>query len=69
MSLVPAPLSRIVSSLVMVTEPVVPSRSGVAFSSLMSSSSENTVPPVRIARSPRIDLRLSPNPGALTAAT
>jgi hypothetical protein len=35
----------------------------------MSSSSVKTVPPVRMARSLRIDLRLSPNPGALTATT
>ena len=59
----------IVSSLVMVIEPVEPSISKVARSSLMSSSSLMTVSPVRMAKSPRIDLRLSPKPGALTAAT
>ena len=57
------------SSFVMVIDPVESSRSGVARSSLMLSSSVNTVPPVRMAKSPRMDLRLSPNPGALTAAT
>ena len=69
MSLVPSPLRTMVSSLVMVMEPVDPSMSGVAFSSLMSSSSVKTVALVRTAMSPRMDLRLSPKPGALTAAT
>ena len=58
-----------VSSFVMVMEPVEPSISGVSFSSLISSSSVKTVALVRTPRSPRMDLRLSPKPGALTAAT
>ncbi|KAG5460789.1 MAG: hypothetical protein BJ554DRAFT_7120 [Olpidium bornovanus] len=61
----PAPFRRMVSSLVTVTDPVVPRRSAVTFSNLMSSSSENTTPPVNVLKSNRIDFRLSPNPGAL----
>ena len=62
MLLSPAPFRKIVSSFVMVMLAAEPSRSAVVFSSLMSSSSVKTVPPVRMARSPRIDLRLSPKP-------
>jgi hypothetical protein len=40
-----------------------------ALSSDRPTSSEMTVPPVRTAISCRFDLRLSPNPGALTAQT
>ena len=68
-SLEPSPLRTMVSSLVIVMEPVEPSSSAVTRSSLISSSSVKTVPPARIAKSPRMDLRLSPKPGALTAAT
>ena len=43
--------------------------SSVLFSCLMSSSTVKTVPPVRMAKTPRIDLRLSRTPGALIAIT
>ena len=47
----------------------VPKSSKVAFSSDKPTSSDNTVPPVRIAISSSIAFLLSPNPGAFTAAT
>ena len=59
----PSPLSTIVSSFVMVMDSVELGKSMVAHSSLMSSSSVNMVPPVKMAESLRIDLQLSPNPG------
>jgi hypothetical protein len=57
----------VVSSLVMTTLRARPSRSRPAFSSLRPTSSEMTVPPVRMAMSPSMALRRSPKPGALTA--
>mmetsp|Transcript_12870 Transcript_12870/g.42995 ORF Transcript_12870/g.42995 Transcript_12870/m.42995 type:complete len:261 (-) Transcript_12870:757-1539(-) len=65
----PAPLSTMVSSLVMVTRLAVPKCSSVTFSSFRPMSSEMTVAPVRTARSCSVALRLSPKPGALTAQT
>ena len=55
-------------SLSIVTVSAVPNISKSAFSKEKPRSSEITVPPVRIAISSNIALRLSPNPGALTAA-
>jgi hypothetical protein len=57
------------NSLVMVILPVLPRRSAIIRSSLRSSSSVKTVPPVRMARPPRMLLWLSPKPGTFTAAT
>jgi hypothetical protein len=68
-SLDSSPLEMVVSSLVIVMEPVEPRRLGVSRSSLMSNSSVYTVRPVRMTRSPRMDLRLPPKPGALTSVT
>eukprot|EP00123_Amoebidium_parasiticum_P013704 comp22106_c0_seq1/m.32279 comp22106_c0_seq1/g.32279 ORF comp22106_c0_seq1/g.32279 comp22106_c0_seq1/m.32279 type:complete len:352 (+) comp22106_c0_seq1:548-1603(+) len=66
----PAPPMNRVSSLVMLTSLTWPSWSGVTSSSLRSSaSSPSTIPPVMTAISCRVFLRLSPKPGALTAAT
>ena len=67
-ALFPEPLTMVVLSLSMVTVSAVPSISRLAFSNENPRSSEITVPPVKIAISSNIALRLSPNPGALTAA-
>ena len=64
----PEPLTTVVLSLSMVTFSAEPSMSIVVFSRLKPLSSEITVPPVKIAISSSIALRLSPNPGAFTAA-
>ncbi len=58
----------IVFSLSIITFLAVPRSATVADSSLRPSSSEITVPPVRIATSSIIAFLLSPNPGAFTAA-
>mmetsp|Transcript_14657 Transcript_14657/g.43565 ORF Transcript_14657/g.43565 Transcript_14657/m.43565 type:complete len:209 (-) Transcript_14657:692-1318(-) len=68
-SVSPAPSRMIVSSLEMVTFLAVPSTENSAVSSFMPVSSEMTVPLVSTAMSCSVALRLSPNPGALTAAT
>mmetsp|Transcript_28121 Transcript_28121/g.68242 ORF Transcript_28121/g.68242 Transcript_28121/m.68242 type:complete len:305 (+) Transcript_28121:254-1168(+) len=65
----PAPSSMTVSSFEMVMLLQVPSTLKSAVSSLRPTSSEMTVPPVRTAMSCRVALRLSPKPGAFTAAT
>src|SRR6266851_2412052 len=57
----------VVSSLVTTTLRARPSRSRSAVSSLRPTSSLMTWPPARIAMSPSIALRRSPNPGAFTA--
>ena len=59
----------VVSSLSILTFLQEPKSLIVTFSSLIPSSSLMTCPPVRIAKSSNIDFRLSPKPGALTAAT
>ena len=64
----PAPLTTVVLSLTIVTVSAEPSISKEASSRENPLSSEITVPPVKIAISSSIALRLSPNPGALTAA-
>ena len=53
----------------MVTFLADPSMDTSTFSSLCPRSSDTTVAPVSAAMSARLALRLSPNPGALTAAT
>ena len=68
-SFVPAPLTIVVLSLSITIFSVVPSISNVVLSNLKPLSSETTVPLVRIAISSSIAFLLSPNPGALTAAT
>mmetsp|Transcript_831 Transcript_831/g.2182 ORF Transcript_831/g.2182 Transcript_831/m.2182 type:complete len:242 (+) Transcript_831:343-1068(+) len=68
-SLVPAPSRMMVSSLEIVTFFAVPSAVTSVVSSFMPVSSEMTVPPVSTAMSCRLALRLSPKPGAFTAAT
>mmetsp|Transcript_20549 Transcript_20549/g.45883 ORF Transcript_20549/g.45883 Transcript_20549/m.45883 type:complete len:241 (-) Transcript_20549:702-1424(-) len=65
----PAPSSMIVSSLEIVSFLQVPSTLNSAVSSFRPTSSEMTVPPVSTAMSCSVALRLSPKPGALTAAT
>ncbi|KAH3675638.1 hypothetical protein WICMUC_002555 [Wickerhamomyces mucosus] len=65
----PSPFKTTVSSLVMVIEAAEPNNSGVAFSGFKSNSSLKTVPPVKIAISPKVFFLLSPKPGALTAHT
>mmetsp|Transcript_18173 Transcript_18173/g.42064 ORF Transcript_18173/g.42064 Transcript_18173/m.42064 type:complete len:209 (-) Transcript_18173:617-1243(-) len=67
-SLAPYPSMMRVSSLVMETFLARPRWSRVVVSSFMPRSSEMTVPPVSSAMSWRLALRLSPKPGALTAA-
>ena len=67
-SVPPAPSSMIVSSFEIVIFLHVPSSSIVVVSSFMPTSSEITVPPVKTAMSWSVALRLSPKPGALTAA-
>jgi len=57
----------VVSSLVTVIRRARPSWSRVMLSSFNPSSAETTSPPVRMAMSPSVDRRRSPNPGALTA--
>ena len=52
----------------MVTLSAEPNISIVVFSKVKPLSSEITVPPVKIAKSSSIAFRLSPKPGALTAA-
>ena len=66
-SLLPAPLTMVVLSLVTVMVSAVPNISMVACSNLIPFSSLITVPPVRIAMSSNISLRRSPKPGAFTA--
>ena len=61
----PSPLRTIVSSFVMVMDPVEPSKSAVPRSSLMSSSSVNTEPPVKMAKSPIYGYRRTRLPGHL----
>mmetsp|Transcript_5042 Transcript_5042/g.16665 ORF Transcript_5042/g.16665 Transcript_5042/m.16665 type:complete len:224 (-) Transcript_5042:787-1458(-) len=65
----PAPSRMMVSSLEMVTFLAVPSAESSAVSSFMPVSSEMTRPLVNTAMSCSVALRLSPKPGALTAAT
>lgn len=67
-SLDPPPCMMSVSSLEIVIFLAEPRCSSVVVSSLRPTSSEMTVPPVSSARSCRLALRLSPKPGALTAA-
>ncbi|KAH3687421.1 hypothetical protein WICPIJ_001598 [Wickerhamomyces pijperi] len=69
LALEPSPFKMTVSSLVMVMEAQEPNNSGVAFSGFKSNSSLKTVPPVKIAMSPKVFFLLSPKPGALTAQT
>ena len=64
----PAPSTIVVLSLLRLTFFALPRSSTVAPSSDIPTSSEITVPPVKIAISSSIALRLSPNPGALHAA-
>mmetsp|Transcript_6317 Transcript_6317/g.8162 ORF Transcript_6317/g.8162 Transcript_6317/m.8162 type:complete len:315 (+) Transcript_6317:677-1621(+) len=59
----------VVFSLVTLTRLAVPRSSMVVFSRDRPTSSEITVPPVRIAMSCSISLRRSPKPGAFTAFT
>uniref|UniRef100_L7LVI6 Putative mucin-5ac n=1 Tax=Rhipicephalus pulchellus TaxID=72859 RepID=L7LVI6_RHIPC len=69
-SFLPLPLSSSVSSLVMSTSPTWPRSDACTSSSLMRlASSPNTMPPVATAMSCSVALRLSPKPGAFTAAT
>mmetsp|Transcript_36612 Transcript_36612/g.80411 ORF Transcript_36612/g.80411 Transcript_36612/m.80411 type:complete len:209 (+) Transcript_36612:746-1372(+) len=68
-SLAPAPSRMIVSSLEMVTFLAVPRHENSAVSSFMPTSSAMTVALVSTAMSCSVALRLSPKPGALTAAT
>mmetsp|Transcript_19466 Transcript_19466/g.53472 ORF Transcript_19466/g.53472 Transcript_19466/m.53472 type:complete len:340 (+) Transcript_19466:663-1682(+) len=65
----PAPSSKTVSSLAMVTVLAVPSWLSCMSSSFSPTSSATSSAPVSTARSWRIALRLSPKPGAFTAAT
>mmetsp|Transcript_16627 Transcript_16627/g.33746 ORF Transcript_16627/g.33746 Transcript_16627/m.33746 type:complete len:297 (-) Transcript_16627:781-1671(-) len=65
----PAPSRITVSSLVMVTVLAVPSCVICTSSSLSPNSSEIISQPVNTAKSLSISLRLSPKPGAFTAAT
>ena len=59
-----------VSSLVMIISPTWPKSEAWTSSSLtVLASSPNTIPPVAIAMSWSVALRLSPKPGAFTAAT
>ena len=63
----PAPSMIVVLSLSILTDLALPSCVMSVFSSLRPRSSVITSPPVRIAISSSIALRLSPKPGALTA--
>ncbi len=65
----PLPSTRVVLSLSEVTRRARPRSSTVTESSLRPTSSEITLPPVRIAISSSMALRLSPKPGALTPST
>mmetsp|Transcript_45887 Transcript_45887/g.129832 ORF Transcript_45887/g.129832 Transcript_45887/m.129832 type:complete len:324 (+) Transcript_45887:243-1214(+) len=65
----PVPSRRIVSSFPMLTVFAEPSCDSCTSSSFPPTSSVTISPPVRAARSCRMALRLSPNPGAFTAAT
>lgn len=65
----PAPQIMVVVSLFAMIDFARPSSEIETFSSFIPSSSDITVPPVRIAISRSISLRLSPKPGALTAST
>ena len=65
----PAPSTMVVFSLVTFTWRARPSISMVALFSSRPTSSEITVPPVRMAISCSISLRRSPKPGALTHTT
>jgi len=69
LSFEPPPCIRIVSSLVTIAVLQNPSTDTSDFSRVSPRSSVMTVPPVRIAKSLRIALRLSPKAGALTAQT
>mmetsp|Transcript_113924 Transcript_113924/g.322206 ORF Transcript_113924/g.322206 Transcript_113924/m.322206 type:complete len:250 (-) Transcript_113924:237-986(-) len=69
LSAVPAPSRMTVSSLAMVTVFAAPSCSIVTSSSLPPISSDTSSAPVSTAISCMIALRLSPKPGAFTAAT
>mmetsp|Transcript_24675 Transcript_24675/g.64430 ORF Transcript_24675/g.64430 Transcript_24675/m.64430 type:complete len:451 (-) Transcript_24675:82-1434(-) len=69
LALSPAPSSRIVSSLPIVTVLAVPSWDSWTSSSLPPVSSLMSSAPVRTAKSFMMALRLSPNPGAFMAAT
>ena len=64
----PAPFTRVVLSLSIVTLSADPNISNVVFSKVNPLSSEITVPPVKTAISSSIAFLLSPKPGALTAA-
>mmetsp|Transcript_26962 Transcript_26962/g.55201 ORF Transcript_26962/g.55201 Transcript_26962/m.55201 type:complete len:233 (+) Transcript_26962:570-1268(+) len=66
-ALSPAPSRTMVSFLVTLIFLQEPRCWGWTSSSFMPTSSETTVPPVRMARSCMVALRLSPKPGALTA--
>mmetsp|Transcript_19128 Transcript_19128/g.51467 ORF Transcript_19128/g.51467 Transcript_19128/m.51467 type:complete len:209 (-) Transcript_19128:707-1333(-) len=68
-ALSPAPSRMMVSSLLMVTRLAAPRDDTSVVSSLRPMSSDTTCPPVSTAMSWRLALRLSPKPGALTAAT
>jgi len=65
----PAPSMMVVFSFETTTFLARPRSLMVAFSSCRPTSSEITVPPVRMAMSSSIALRRSPKPGALTAQT
>ena len=67
--LFPAPFTKVVLSLSIVTFSLEPNISKVALSNLNPLSSEITVPLVKIAISSSIAFLLSPNPGAFTAQT
>ena len=67
--LLPDPSTIVVFSFVLDTLLAVPKSSKVAPSRVKPTSSEMTVPPVKIAISCNIALRRSPKPGALAAAT
>ena len=69
MSAEPAPSIIVVSSLLSSTFFACPKSSIVAPSKESPTSSDITVPPVRIAMSSSIAFLRSPNPGALQAAT
>ena len=63
----PAPFTIVVLSLSIITRSACPRSAAVALSNVLPSSSLTTAPPVKIAISSSIALRLSPKPGAFTA--
>ena len=65
----PAPSTIVVLSLSILTRLARPKSVNFTLSSFRPTSSEMTWPPVKVAISSSIAFRLSPNPGALTAAT